>query len=220
MKKTTLLAAVLFLLELQSARAGSMRLRARHAESQVEIEKHIQLYESTVAKMDANPLLFQKQHWFFFGILTDQTFMNQVVKRWEAHEGRFDIWHPYLWRMLDGYVHEPHVVTPPVTPPVLDPPPPGSLPGVSPGTKGGGTGQTGGNGGDPGSGGHGHPGGGGGGGIGSPQAVPEPPGFVMLLTGAILAGIGSVRKLIWGKAHRAIHAGPHPAASKSQNSKA
>ncbi len=189
-----------------------MHLHQEHPEPGAIVEKHILLYEKLVEQRDANPIVFDKQHWFFFGILTDPSYMEQIVKRWEAHEPRFDHWHPYLWRALDGFIHEPQINNPS---PLLTPgtgEPPGST-SIDSGSGPGGLigdlthGST-----DPGTPGVGTPGAGtsGGGtnkpGGSPPQAVPEPPGIVLMFTGMILAGLGVARRIVWDHARRTAQA--------------
>ncbi len=140
---------------------------------------NVVLYEKLVADRDANPTVFDKHHPFFFGILTDPAYMDQIVARWEAHEERFEYWHPYLWRILDGYEFRPD---PSLSRAIIPPPDPGNP----------GTGQPGGSrsGGGGGAGGGVQPDAGG----GNTCATPEPSSFVLWISGLTLALLGPVFK--------------------------
>jgi hypothetical protein len=35
-------------------------------------------------------------------LFTDPSFLEDFVRRWKSHERRFEFWHPFLWRILDG----------------------------------------------------------------------------------------------------------------------
>lgn len=165
------------------------------------VQKHMLLYEDTVKELDANPVRLHERHWFFFGILTDHSYMDQIVKRWESHEPRFDSWHPYLWRMLDGYIHEPQTAAPPRSSAI-----PSDFPGlISEPTAPGINGRLGELGGGVPPLDRGEPGGDKNGGGPTPQAaVPEPSAFVLMLSGVILAGLGTTRRVLWDRALRAV----------------
>lgn len=160
------------------------------------VKKHVLLYEHLTQRIAVDPLELDRRNPRLFETLTNPDKMEQTVKRWEAHESRFDLWHPALWGVLDGYVHEPHLVSQPL----IYPPGPGDLPGLKPGSTGIETEPSDKNGGpitNP-SGGHHHDGG------GLPQAaVPEPPAFFLMLSGMILAGLGAARRFVWDHAVRA-----------------
>jgi hypothetical protein len=122
-------------------------------------QKDMLLYDDLVAFRGSNPSRFDKEHPFFGKLLSDPSYMNAVVDRWEDDEERFEYWHPYLWQILNAYVNQPQPIGPPPLPP--------------PGQQGNGETGGGSNGG-----GDSQPGGGGGNG----SAIPEPPsGFLLLL---------------------------------------
>lgn len=154
-----------------------MHLQRERGESPAIVAKHELLYEDLVKFRDSHPIVFDEHHWFFFGILTDPAYMERIVQRWERDEPRFDYWHPYLWRVLDGYIHERQFLIPPPPPPSGNEGLPGGNPSPPenhnrPSTENGG----------------GHHSGGGG---APPQAVPEPSAFFLLLSGMVLVGVGA-----------------------------
>ncbi len=160
------------------------------------VKKHESLYENLSKHLEQNPGQFEKQHHLLFHILSNPGALDHTIQEWQSHEYRFDLWHPQLWGVLDGYVHLPVVITPSST--LSDGP--GGSPGRNPGSTGtdGGTG-----GGDPGIPAGDPRGGPGGGGI--PQgAVPEPPAILLMLSGMILAGLGATRRVVWDHALRAV----------------
>lgn len=203
--KTLLFSLVLAFLVLSPAdgRACSTHLqpvplRYLKDEPQWLVKKHESLYENLSKHLEQNPGQFEKHHHLLFQILTNPSALDHTVQEWQSHEYRFDLWHPHLWGVLDGYVHMPAVITPAST--VSDGL--GGLPGLKPGSKGIDGGSGGGNPGKP----AGDPGTGPGGG-GIPQgAVPEPPAMVLMLSGMILAGLGAARKVVWDHALRAVQA--------------
>jgi hypothetical protein len=158
----------------RQAKAGSI-----HIERGPDAPKRLQaanvlLYEELVVYRDSHPTVFDRRHPFFSRLLTDPAYMNRIVDRWKAHEARFEYWHPYLWRILDGYEHRLDSQPPPHH----EPPP----------KRGGGHHGSGG-----GSGGGGHHGSGGG--I-DPSATPEPSSIVVFLSGLVVASGGAaLRKL-------------------------
>jgi len=161
----------------RQAKAGSVHIHwAPDAPERLQAA-NVLLYEELVAYRDADPTVFDKHHPFFAGILTDPAYMNQIVARWQAHEQRFEYWHPYLWRILDGYEFRPD----PAPPPPIDPPP-------DPGNSG--KGDHGGGGSSAGGGGGAQPDGGG----GKPSATPEPSSLVLWISGFGLALLGPVFK--------------------------
>jgi hypothetical protein len=108
--------------------------------------------------------------------------MKRMVARWEAHEQRFEYWHPYLWRILDGYEFRPHPDhRRSIDPPPIDPPPHSG--GSGNGPHGGG-----------GDGGGGSPGVQPRGGGGTPGAIPEPGSIVLLISGFSLVALGRILK--------------------------
>jgi uncharacterized membrane protein YgcG len=163
-----------------AARAGSVQHIRWGPDAPERLQAaNVLLYEELVAFRDKDPIRFDKEHPFFFGILTDTAYINKIVARWEGHEQRFEYWHPYLWRILDGYVHRPVPVPP-------------HDPGHHHGGGGGGGGQ-GSSAGGGGSGGGGGRGGGGGGGISS-ASVPEPGSVVLYVSGMVLAVAGAAAR--------------------------
>jgi len=154
------------------AKAGSVRIHWGPDAPERLQAANVLLYEELVADRDAHPTVFDKHHPFFGGILTDPAYMDQMVSRWKAHEQRFEYWHPYLWRILDGYEFRPHP-----SPPIIPPPNSGNS-----GTGGHGGGGSGGGGGGT------QPGGGG----GKTGATPEPSSFVLWISGLALALLGPV----------------------------
>jgi uncharacterized membrane protein YgcG len=153
------------------AEAGPIHLRWGPDAPEQLANKDVLLYQELVAFRDSDIASFDRKHPFFGTLLSDPSVMSATVARWEAHEQRFEYWHPYLWQILNGYIHEPQLI---------GPVPPANPPG------GGGSNHNGGSG----SGGSGQGGGGGsvgpsgGGGGGDVATVPEPSSALLLVTGA------------------------------------
>jgi hypothetical protein len=127
-----------------------------------------------VAERDADPTLFDKKHPFFGKLLSDESFMKQIMARWERDERRFEYWHPFLWQILNGYENLPQEIGPP-------PPPTQNNGGQTGGGVpiGGNTGQGGGN--------------TGGGGSTNSFSTPEPSSALLLVAGlcaVLVSGVG------------------------------
>ena len=87
---------------------------------------------------DAHPKQFAHDHPFYNRLLSDPSFMNQIIDRWERDERRFEYWHPLLWRVLAGYQNlaPPPVIVPPPTVTSSGSPPPVTGHSGSPGPGG------------------------------------------------------------------------------------
>jgi hypothetical protein len=80
---------------------------------------NIKVYENLLAVRDVDPVDFDRRHRFYAQLITNPTFAEKLVRRWQRDEQRFEYWHPYLWRVIDGY-QELH---PTPAPPIVSPPP-------------------------------------------------------------------------------------------------
>jgi hypothetical protein len=164
-----------------AAEAGTVHIRWSKDAPERLASRDVLLYEHVVALRDSDPAEFDKRHPFFGRLLRDADFMDSIVRRWESHEQRFEYYHPYLWQVLNGYIHEPK--DPPWTPP-----PGHDHTGDTTGDFGG------------------LPQGGGGdvpppaGGGGSPASVPEPPSALLLLIGSGASALGAC----WLRARRLL----------------
>ncbi len=142
------------------------------------------LYKELVAYRDAHERVFDREHHFFAAILSNAELMDRFVDRWKSHEQRFEYWHLYLWRILDGYDHRPL----PDPPDAVSSQEIGPLGGTNPddvdqegaahGSRGGSSYGSGGGSSD-------------GGGTVHASATPEPSSIVLLLPVTVLA-------LLWG----------------------
>jgi hypothetical protein len=154
---------------------------------------NVQFYEGVVAERAAAPTAFARAHSLWNEVLTNPIAMYDYVKRWQEHPVRFENRHPVLWKILDGYVHQPTA-----DPAVLS----GNEKGTvnltvdSNGGFSGTNGAGGGNGNDP-----GNSAGGGGvtNGFGDPgplgSAIPEPSAFVLLCPGIVCAMLAARRRV-------------------------
>jgi hypothetical protein len=104
-----------------TAEAGTVHIRYPANEPEKLATANVKLYQNLVTVRDSNPTKFDKSHPFYGRLLTDPSFANALVHRWESHEQRFEYWHPYLWRILDGISQQPQSITPPPT--SIDKPP-------------------------------------------------------------------------------------------------
>ena len=103
-----------------AVQAGSIHIRYGDDVPERMATANVKLYEDLVATRDLAPVKFDDNHPFYGRLLTDPTFADRLVHRWEGHEQRFEYWHNYLWRILDGIAHLPHELTEfplPVSPP-------------------------------------------------------------------------------------------------------
>jgi hypothetical protein len=132
-------------------------------------QSNLRIYENLVAVRDSHPLQFDHNHPFYAKLLTNTAFMKHEVARWELDEPRFEYWHPFLWRVLDGYLNwsELHPTAPssPTGAQTITPPPAGGAGSVGT-TSGGGT-------------------------TSGQNGVPEPPAAFLLLTGMTLVFLGA-----------------------------
>jgi len=76
------------------------------------------LYEEMVDLRSHDPTQFDHLHPILGDLLTEQSSFEYWLNRWEAHPARFEHWHPWFWRIIDGEALEggPPVITPLVPP--------------------------------------------------------------------------------------------------------
>ncbi len=108
-------------LTVTGAEAGSIHVRYGVDAPERLATSNVRLYESVVADRDLAPVKFDESHPFYGRLLTDPTFADRLIHRWEGHEQRFEYWHNELWRILDGMaqLHQPSSTDPqlPISPP-------------------------------------------------------------------------------------------------------
>ncbi len=63
-----------------------------------ELVVDIELFEHVVAARAAGSQKFDFHHPFYAKLLTNSTFAERIIDKWEHHEHRFDYWNPFLWR--------------------------------------------------------------------------------------------------------------------------
>ena len=95
------------------AEAGTVHIRWPADAPKRLAEADVRLYEELVATRDADPVKFDHDHPFYGRFLANPTIAEALVRRWEGHEQRFEYWHPYLSRILDGISELPHQIPPP-----------------------------------------------------------------------------------------------------------
>jgi hypothetical protein len=87
-----------------TAPAGSVIVQSDAREShEISSGSNFHLYETVVAFRDSHPHRFDRNHVFYFHLLTETPVMDWIVSDWEARRRRFDYWNPFLYRVLDGY---------------------------------------------------------------------------------------------------------------------
>jgi hypothetical protein len=86
------------------SRAGSLIVghRASAALREREGARNEQLYRNLSAIRSRDPARFDDAHPFFGQLLGDPEFFTRYHERWQAHPLRFQHYHPFAWRILDG----------------------------------------------------------------------------------------------------------------------
>ena len=83
--------------------------------------RDVKLYMKLVAQRTLNPTAFDHRRPFYGKLITDRSFFESWVNRWQSHPARFAHWHPCLSRFLDGGVRSREADEPP--PPLIPPAP-------------------------------------------------------------------------------------------------
>jgi hypothetical protein len=94
----------------------------------------VHLYEQVVAERSENPHRFDRLHPILGELLTDRASFEYWLNRWQAHPARFEHYHPWFWRVIDGESRSggPPVTLPPV-PPMISPAGESGNPPIGPG---------------------------------------------------------------------------------------
>jgi hypothetical protein len=81
--------------------------------------RDVKLYLKLVAQRSENPAAFDHRRPFYGKLITDRSFFESWLDRWQSHPARFEHWHPCLSRFLDGGARSRGSDEPP--PPLIPP---------------------------------------------------------------------------------------------------
>ena len=102
---------------------------AKHSSlaNEKQASRDVKLYLKLEAQRLDNPKAFDLRRPLYGKLITDRSFFDSWVNRWQSHPARFEHWHPCLSRFLDGGLRSrvPDEPPPPLIPPTpLEPNPP------------------------------------------------------------------------------------------------
>lgn len=104
-----LAAAVGGVVSVTTARAGSLYMHFGRDSAAEMQSSNVALYEQAVHELAVDDTASLRAHPLVYRVLTDTALMDHFLAKWEAHTVRFEDRHPYLWRILDGYEHNPEL---------------------------------------------------------------------------------------------------------------
>jgi hypothetical protein len=92
--------------------------------------RDVKIYLKLMSERSHDPTAFDRHHPFYGRLMTDRAFFESWFDRWQSHPARFEYWHPYLSRFLDGEARSTGSVTPSISTVLV--PPAGQEPSLPP----------------------------------------------------------------------------------------